>query len=474
MNRNLYFLGTLFLGLSVVAGLWQSIITLQIGGQIYFLDSFTGWFIGVSIVSLAGSLILLKYYSYKNYWFAFFTLIIAAIASFCLFFIMYKMLVARQLEEYYMPVLLLSLGTGAVYAISLIFSKAGKRTWLKTAGCFMFVINLILISVLIWHINSQDVGLKDALEKMSQWISMAGSLVPVLFILNFLSEVKLLNTEEVNTTGHKVSESLLSVVGLSALGFTFGFGLQLASESSSSVYWGKRIFEQTQEMAELFEARTFVSSKGDTLLYRLLKPLDYDPQKKYPMVLSLPYGGQPGTDKIRQIEGAAAAQLLSSDMNRRKYPAFLFIPNCPAGAGWGGIPNYPTVDSLVFEAIDALQKQEPGIDVKRCYVTGISRGGYGSWHFISIRPDMFAAAIPVCGGGDPKLAPNIVDVSIWAFHGAKDRNVPVNGSRDMIAAIKKAGGNPRYTEFPDAHHNIWEEVKNTPGLLDWLFAQKRE
>ena len=474
MNRNLYFLGNLFLGLTVAAGLLQSIINLQIGGQIYFLDSFTGWFIGVNIISLAGSLILLKYYHYKKYWFVFSTLTIAAVASFCLFIIMYRILEARQLAGYYTPIFLLSLGTGAVYAISLIFSKAGKRTWLKTAGVFTFVINLILMSVVIWHTNSQDVELKDTLEKMSQWISMAGNLVPMLFILNFLGEVKLLNTENVNTTEQKFSGNLLTVAGLLALGFTFGFGLQLAAESSSSVYWGKRIFEQTQDIAKLFEARTFVSSKGDTLLYRLLKPLDYDPQKKYPMVLSLPYGGQPGTDKIRQIEGAAAAQLLSSDMNRRKYPAFLFIPNCPAGAGWGGIPNYPTVDSLVFDAIDVLQKQEPGIDVKRCYVTGISRGGYGAWHFISIRPDMFAAAIPVCGGGDPKLAPNIVDVSIWAFHGAKDRNVPVSGSRDMIAAIKKAGGNPRYTEFPDAHHNIWEDVKNTLGLLDWLFAQKRD
>ena len=85
---------------------------------------------------------------------------------------------------------------------------------------------------------------------------------------------------------------------------------------------------------------------------------------------------------------------------------------------------------------------------------------------------MFAAAIPVCGGGDPKLARNIVDVPVWAFHGEKDRSVPVKLTREMIDAIKNAGGHPRYTEFPDAGHNIWDEVKNTPGLLEWLFAQK--
>jgi len=86
---------------------------------------------------------------------------------------------------------------------------------------------------------------------------------------------------------------------------------------------------------------------------------------------------------------------------------------------------------------------------------------------------MFAAAIPISGGGNPALAQNIVDIPVWAFHGRKDRNVPVSGSRDIIQAIKNAGGDPRYTEYPDERHDIWEKVTNTPGLLDWLFAQKR-
>ena len=86
---------------------------------------------------------------------------------------------------------------------------------------------------------------------------------------------------------------------------------------------------------------------------------------------------------------------------------------------------------------------------------------------------MFAAAIPVSGGGDPKLAPKAVHVAIWAFHGAKDKNVPVSASREMIQAIKQAGGNPKYTEYPDLDHNIWDQVSKTPGLWEWLFAQKR-
>ena len=127
---------------------------------------------------------------------------------------------------------------------------------------------------------------------------------------------------------------------------------------------------------------------------------------------------------------------------------------------------------LVYETINALA--EPGIDVKRRYVTGVSRGGYGTWQFICNRPDMFAAAMPVSGAGDPELASKVVNMPIWAFHGAKDRNVPVSGSRDMITAIKKAGGHPEYTEYPDEEHNIWDKVSETPGLWNWLFAQKRK
>jgi predicted peptidase len=114
------------------------------------------------------------------------------------------------------------------------------------------------------------------------------------------------------------------------------------------------------------------------------------------------------------------------------------------------------------------------IDKKKRYILGESLGGYGTWHFICRRPDMFAAAVPVCGSGNSDLASKIVDVPIWAFHGKKDRSVPVKGSRDMIESIRNAGGDPRYTEFPEAGHIISSQVYGTPDLLDWLFSQEQE
>jgi predicted peptidase len=107
-------------------------------------------------------------------------------------------------------------------------------------------------------------------------------------------------------------------------------------------------------------------------------------------------------------------------------------------------------------------------------VSGNSRGGYGAWQYISVRPDMFAAAIPISGEGDPRFGLKIARVPVWAFHGDQDLNVPVSGSRNIINTMKFAGGKPKYTEYPNAGHDIWKSVTSTPGLLDWLFAQKRE
>jgi predicted peptidase len=131
------------------------------------------------------------------------------------------------------------------------------------------------------------------------------------------------------------------------------------------------------------------------------------------------------------------------------------------------------MDVLVMETIRELETAFP-IDAKRRYVMGTSGGGFGSWYFTGTYPDVFAAAIPRCGGGDPDLGANMAGVAVWAFHGDKDPMVPVSGSRDMIQTIKQAGGNPRYTEFAGAGHDIEKEFQNTPGVLNWLFAQKHQ
>ncbi|GAB3737505.1 carboxylesterase family protein [Spirosoma lituiforme] len=122
--------------------------------------------------------------------------------------------------------------------------------------------------------------------------------------------------------------------------------------------------------------------------------------------------------------------------------------------------------------LNALEA-EFSIDSNRRYVAGHSLGGYGAWSFIGTHPGVFAAALPLSGTGDPALAKNMVDVAIWAFHGEKDRNVPVDGCRTVIRAIQQAGGHPHYTEFANVGHYLNPSLNAMPGILDWLFAQKR-
>jgi hypothetical protein len=473
MNKSLYKFGIFFLGLIAACNLLQAILQLILGNQLFTQSSFIAWFIARHIVWLAGAVILFKYYRYRNYRAAFYTGVIATAANLVYAAVYFAMLLSWAKNSYYMPLLLLSLIISIIYALTLIFSATGKRVWLRASGIYMLTIGLAAIVVVAWSLRSRDVQLNKSLEKAAYWVSFAGSLVPVFFIMHLLSEVKLLNEETIEGSVKTPLEDKLQVARILALITILVLGTWITGDGISSRYWDTMNFENTKKLARIFEARMYVNNQGDTLRYRLLKPLDYDPQKHYPLVVSLPYGGQPGTDTIRQIEGAVAAEVLTTDSNRRKYPAFIFIPNCPPGSGWGGVPNYPSVDTLVYKAITALDTAF-SIDAKRRYVSGISRGGAGAWHFICMRPDLFAAAIPVSGVEEPQFASQIVDVDVWAFHGAKDNNAPVVGSRGMIAAMRKAGQTPKYTEYPDKGHNIWWDASHTPGLWDWLFAQRKD
>jgi predicted peptidase len=160
----------------------------------------------------------------------------------------------------------------------------------------------------------------------------------------------------------------------------------------------------------------------------------------------------------------------------------LVAPLCPKGkkssdVDWGTpsytLPKDPSGPGrLVLELIPALQK-EYSIDAKRIYLTGLSVGGYGTWDLLARKPELFAAAAPICGG-DEKTAETIAKIPIWVFHGAKDAAVKVERWRNMVEALKKAGGSPKYTEYPNEGHASWAPAYKDPEMMKWLFAQKRE
>jgi predicted peptidase len=234
-----------------------------------------------------------------------------------------------------------------------------------------------------------------------------------------------------------------------------------------------------QDWKAMLEKKTFTDKDGKSLLYRLLKPDDYDAKKKYPLVLFLHGAGEHGKDNDKQLVHGVA-EFAKAD-SRKKHPCFLIAPQCPTGQGWSdfmakkGAPSKEQSEPgrLAVELVEAIQK-EYSIDPNRLYITGLSMGGYGTWDIITRHPDVFAAAVPICGGGDPSKAERIAKLPIWVFHGGKDSLVPPARSREMVEAIKKAGGEPKYTEYPDVGHNSWVKAYEDADMHAWLFEQKKK
>jgi predicted peptidase len=241
-----------------------------------------------------------------------------------------------------------------------------------------------------------------------------------------------------------------------------------------------------QDVDKLLEKLTFTKDKA-SLPYRLLKPDGYDKDGKdrYPLVVFLHGIGGRGTDNTKQLR--SGAEEFVKDATRKKHPCFLAVPQCPPDKMWSDVfkgtrqstkenPTFaenPTEPgALVLDLIDALCK-EHRVDTDRIYLTGLSMGGYGTWDLISRKPELFAAALPVCGGGDPARAEKLAGLPIWCFHGDADPLVPVDRSREMIAAIKKAGGKPEYTEYKGVGHDSWTQTYKNGEVLDWLFKQKK-
>ena len=217
-----------------------------------------------------------------------------------------------------------------------------------------------------------------------------------------------------------------------------------------------------------------------TMPYRLFIPDGYDPDKTYPLVLFLHGAGERGTNNNIQIEGSRGAKLWAEDENQASHPCFVIAPQCPADKQWVNtnwsngsysIDKVPmsTELKMVKDIIETLMVNYK-IDANQLYITGLSMGGYGTWDFTERYPDMFRAAIPICGAGDPTKADLIKDVNIWCFHSSDDGTVPVSGTRNMVNALNAVDGNIEYTEYTGWGHGSWVPAYDNPDLVNWLFT----
>lgn len=209
--------------------------------------------------------------------------------------------------------------------------------------------------------------------------------------------------------------------------------------------------------AKIFEGKVTITAK---LNYLLSLPEDYGKSKKrWPLVLFLHGSGESGSD-LAKVKVHGPPKLVET---KGPFPFILVSPQSP-GRGWD--PN------VLNGLLDSIIKQYH-VDKDRVYVTGLSMGGYGTWSLAATHPEKFAAIAPICGGGTPADAPKLAKLPIWVFHGAKDNTVPLKRSEEMVEALKAAGGNPKFTVYPEAGHDSWTATYDDPEFYKWLLAQKR-
>jgi predicted peptidase len=237
-----------------------------------------------------------------------------------------------------------------------------------------------------------------------------------------------------------------------------------------------------------YQKREYVNNEGKALPYRILYPENYDKNKKYPLVLVLHGAGERGTDNEKQL--VHGSKLFLKEENRKAFPCFVVFPQCPEENYWSSVKMDRTKTPIIrdfdysspltlpmqlsMELLKKLVAQE-SIDKSRLYITGLSMGGMGTFEMVCRYPKTFAAALPICGGGDKdSYDKSVKKTYFWVFHGTNDAVVDVKFSREMVDRLKELKVPVRYTEYPGINHNSWDNAFAEPDFLSWMFQHKRK
>jgi predicted peptidase len=213
-----------------------------------------------------------------------------------------------------------------------------------------------------------------------------------------------------------------------------------------------------RQEAEVFSERITIDVHTGYLLYL---PEGYGSGKsKWPLVLFLHGAGERGTD-LDLVKKHGPPLLVENGTN---FPFILVSPQCPADEYW----SVPVLKALLDSVVDRYVP-----DMSRIYLTGLSMGGNATWRLARTYPDLFAAIAPICGWGDPSTVSVLKDVPAWAFHGKKDPIIAFDRGESMAMQLKAAGGNVRFTEYPEAGHDSWTETYRNPEFFEWLLRQRK-
>ena len=231
----------------------------------------------------------------------------------------------------------------------------------------------------------------------------------------------------------------------------------------------------------------FFISEGDTLPYRILFPQNFDPEKKYPLMLVLHGAGERGKDNAAQL--THGSNLFLKENVRRDFPAIVVFPQCPKNSFWSNVEvdrsstpltfNFqkegePTAAMKLLQGLAKELSSRAYINEQQLYVGGLSMGGMGTLELLRREPGMFAAAFAICGGDHVANAQKYKNVPLWLFHGSKDDVVPASYSENLAEKLEEIGAkNIKLTLYPDVKHNSWENAFAEPQLLPWLFSKKK-
>lgn len=207
-------------------------------------------------------------------------------------------------------------------------------------------------------------------------------------------------------------------------------------------------------------------ARAPKLHYYLHLPVGVNETERWPVILFLHGSGERG-DHLPKIKKHGLPKLIAQGQD---VPAIVVSPQCPAGAWW--TPYFAHLLGLLDEIL-ATQPADP----TRVYLTGLSMGGYACWELACRYPRRFAALVPICGGGRkqfgfPASVCALRRLPIWAFHGVLDTVVPPRESETLITTLRRCGGSPRFTLYPDLAHNCWDAAYAEPGLMSWLLDQR--
>ncbi|CEK15641.1 prolyl oligopeptidase family serine peptidase [Chthonomonas calidirosea] len=204
--------------------------------------------------------------------------------------------------------------------------------------------------------------------------------------------------------------------------------------------------------------------QGTTYRYLVYVPADYTRDHPWPTILFLHGSGECGTDGLKPLGVGIGTHIMR---HAERWPFLVIIPQKPEVRD-----TWAQYDDLLMAMLKKTER-EYRVDTTRLYLTGLSQGGFGTWALAAKHPDLFAAAAPICGIGDPNQASELAKIPLWVFHGAADPVVSPEADQKTVDAVKAAGGDIQFTLYPGVGHDSWDNAYDDPNLPQWFLQHQR-